>query len=92
MSEKPNWPVTVRSVESYTKAPNQRFLKVVFNVERSSEEYSFDIPMIVSGDIDDQHTIAVARNYFHRSMAALAEQTASWAIDAADLEGMKKAK
>jgi hypothetical protein len=90
MADERNWPVRIHSIqETEIGRLKDKYVEVRLRVERP--HVPFDVPFLLPKDVDDASIIPLVRNYFHRSMKALAEQTASWELSEEDVQALSPA-
>lgn len=78
------WPVRVTGLELSPKriTGDEDSVVLTFTVSRNPENLTFSVPIRAPIEsYDEKHAVAIARNYFHRVMASLAEQTADWKLE-----------
>jgi hypothetical protein len=90
-SGRKEWQIEVLSV--HREKPKYKWdsgLRVTLRVVRNPESMSIDSTYIVPAGVDEANAVRLVRNYFHRTMKSLAEQTTDWFIPDEEAKGLSQ--
>jgi hypothetical protein len=84
-----HWPIEVVSVSRVK--PEFKWdsgLRITFRVKRDPDYMSFESTFSTPVGVDDSDAVRLARNYFHRTMAHVAEQSEGWKLTEEEVKGL----